>query len=68
MEKEIAEFADAIGAVRPQLEPESQKVLDANFRRGHYFTLSGNFLIIKLSRSKKPFWGLNKAIFEFLSP
>ena len=37
------------------------------FKRQNYFTINSRFLVIKISRSEKPFWGLTKAIIDFLN-
>jgi hypothetical protein len=37
------------------------------FKRQNYFTINDCFLVIKISRSERPFWGLTKAIIDFLN-
>jgi hypothetical protein len=48
MEKEIKEFTESIGAKKAD---EYRSI----FKRPNYFLLGKNFLIVKLSRSYKPF-------------
>ena len=59
MEREIKEFIEDIGAREPQHE-----LFRKVFKRRHYFKLSDKFMTVKISRIKKPFWGLPKAFVD----
>lgn len=71
MDREIREFTSAVGAIEPQRGDETYSTFRAIFRRSNYFILRGTapkpnkFLIVKISRSKTPFWGIGK---DFLDP
>lgn len=67
MEKEINEFADAIGAKEPNPTEQSHIAFRALFPRHNYFLLNRKFIIIKISRSKRPFWGIGKKYIDFLN-
>jgi hypothetical protein len=67
MEQEILDFAKAIGAKEPDPSNEHYKLFRQLFKRHNYFTLNGKFIIIKISRSKKPFWGVGKPFIDFLN-
>jgi hypothetical protein len=66
MEPEILEFATSIGATEPQEGDEIYRLYRSFFKEHNYFRHPSGFLVIKLSRSKKPFWGLHKNIMQFL--
>ncbi len=66
MEKEIIDFATAIGATEFDESEEHYAALKKIFRERNYFRHKAGFLIIKISRSKKPFYGLTKEILDFL--
>ncbi len=67
MEKEIQEFTTSIGATEPDSSSESYKKFRQLFKRQNYFVWNGTFLIVKISRSKKPFWGVGKEFIDFLN-
>jgi len=67
MEKEIIEFATAIGAIEPKEGDKHYDVVRRYFRERNYFKHEAGFLVIKISRSKKPFYGLTKEIIDFLN-
>jgi hypothetical protein len=67
MEPEIQKFVTSIGATEPDPSSDIYKTFRQLFKRHNYFILTGNFLIIKISRSKKPFWGVGKDYIEFLN-
>jgi len=67
MEREIQEFTASIGATEPDASSEIHKEFRQLFKRHNYFILNGNFLIIKISRSEKPFWGVGKDYIDFLN-
>ena len=57
IDKDIAEFVAAIGAKAPSPGNENYAKWKAIFKRSNYFFFNGKFMIVKISRSKKPFWG-----------
>ena len=67
MEPEIMKFAQAIGATEPDETDEIYSLYRMIFRERNYFRHPSGFLVIKLSRSKKPFWGLTREIIEALN-
>ena len=54
---EVIKFAQSVGA-----KPERQ----LGFRRRNYFKLNDTALIVKISRSDRPFWGVGKKALERL--
>ncbi|MBM4274378.1 MAG: hypothetical protein FJ134_07965 [Deltaproteobacteria bacterium] len=67
MDKEIYEFVIAIGATAPQPGDEVYHLWKKAFKRANYFLLENNFLIIKISRTEKYFWGVGKKYIDFLN-
>lgn len=67
MDKEISEFIEAIGAKEPSPGHSSYNLFRDVFKRSNYFRLNGVFLIIKISRSEKPFWGVGRKYIELLN-
>lgn len=67
MEPEIIKFAAAIGATEPDESDEIYSLYRSLFREHNYFRHPSGFLVIKLSRSKKPFWGLTREIIQALN-
>lgn len=73
MDREILEFTSAIGANEPQPADETYGAFRAIFRRSNYFILKdtpqkpNKFLIVKISRSKTPFWGIGKGFLDLLN-
>ena len=67
MDQEIKEFTQAIGATRPQPHEENYKLFKAVFRRANYFRHKNGAMIIKISRSERPFWGVGKKYIDFLN-
>lgn len=55
-EYEVQEFAESIGA-------EIKKI---SFFRGNVFYKEDKILLIKISRTQKPFWGLNGNLMDLL--
>lgn len=62
MEPEIIEFANSIGANELTEADEIYCLLPSLSHGLNYFKHSSGFLVIKISRSQKPFWGLTKRI------
>jgi len=67
MDNEIQEFTQAIGAVTPQLDSEKYVTFKTIFKRSNYFLLGNKFIIVKISRSEKPFWGIGKDFIDLLN-
>ncbi|MCI0696070.1 hypothetical protein L0337_29230 [candidate division KSB1 bacterium] len=67
MDQDISLFVDAIGAIEPKPGDEIYSKFKQIFRRSNYFIYEGHFLIIKISRSDRPFWGIGKAYVELLN-
>lgn len=67
MDIEIREFTQAIGAVTPPQGSEHYATFRSIFRRSNYFLLAGKFLMVKISRSANPFWGIGKDFVDLLN-
>lgn len=67
MDKDIREFVEAIGAIEPQPSDKNYHLFRTIFKRSNYFLLSGKFLVIKVSRSKRPFWGVGRNHIDLLN-
>lgn len=66
-DKDIAEFVAAIGAKAPSSVSENYAKWKAIFKRSNYFLFNGKFIIVKISRIKKPFWGVGKDFIDLLN-
>ena len=66
MSNEVREFTQKIGAEEPEKGTEFYSQYRRMFRRSNYFILNGKMLIIKISRSNPPFWGVGKKFVDFL--
>jgi len=67
MGNEVLEFAEAIGAKDMKSDPNFS-AYQALLRRQNYFVLGKNqFLVIKISRIERPFWGLRKKTVELFN-
>lgn len=64
IDEDIAKFVRAIGAMEPSPGDKNHQKWRGIFRRSNYFIFNNKFMIVKISRSKKPFWGLNKKIID----
>ena len=64
---DVKAFADAIGATEPSPESPNYQKWKMIFRRSNYFRWNGMFVVVKISRSKKPFWGVGKEILDLLN-
>ncbi|MFH1077138.1 MAG: hypothetical protein V1753_09980 [Pseudomonadota bacterium] len=62
--KDIDQFIAAIGAKEPTPDKENYWKWKAIFKRSNYFLFHGKFMIVKISRSKTPFWGVSKEFIE----
>ena len=67
MDNEIQEFSQAIGAVTPPPGSEDYSTFKSIFKRSNYFLLGNKFLMVKISRLEKPFWGIGKKFIDFLN-
>ena len=67
MGNEVKEFALSIGAKTPKPEDRNYFAFREIFKRPNYFILNGVFVIIKISRSAKPFWGVGKKYIDLLN-
>lgn len=67
MDREIEQFTKTIGATAPQSGDKIYAQFKTLFRRPNYFLMSGTFLIVKISRSSPPFWGVRKGIVELVN-
>jgi len=67
MDIEIKEFTDGVGATEPESSNEAHNLFRNLFQRSNYFLLKGRFLIVKVSRSPKPFWGVGKKFLELFN-
>jgi hypothetical protein len=63
---DILAFANAIGAQEPLQGSKYYADFRREFKRHNYFMLEKRFLIVKISRTKRPFWGVGKKFLEFL--
>ncbi len=63
MDEDIRAFAEDLGAIDLR-EIEEMRSL---FKRSNYFWLDGSILVIKISRSARPFWGVRREIIERLN-
>jgi hypothetical protein len=66
IDPDIARFVAAIGATGPFSNDAISALLRDLFKRPNYFVLGGRLLIIKISRSQKPFWGVGKEVIDLL--
>ncbi len=60
-------FTEAIGAKEPSPGSKDYTTWKAIFKRSNYFLFNGKLIIVKVSRSKKPFWGIGKDIIDLLN-
>ena len=67
MDREIYEFTQAVGAEEPQPGKEVYPMFRRFFPRSNYFLLGGKFLLVKISRSQRPFWGIGKKFVDILN-
>ena len=67
VDQDIKQFVDAIGAKEPSPDSETYAKWKAIFKRSNYFQFNGKLMIVKISRSKKPFWGVGKEFIDLLN-
>src|SRR5688572_29664939 len=63
---DILAFINAVGAIEPLQDSKYYAAFRHKFKRHNYFLLEKQFLIVKISRSNRPFWGVGKNFLEFL--
>jgi hypothetical protein len=64
IEPEVPEFAASVCATEPDESEEIYRIHRSIFRERNYFRHPAGFLVVKMSRSKTPFWGITKQIFD----
>lgn len=67
IDNDIEYFISEIGAKEPSPSSQNYSTWKAIFKRSNYFILNKKFIIVKISRSKKPFWGVGKDIIDILN-
>ena len=67
VDPDIEKFVEMIDAKEPLADDEHYVTFRRMFKRHNYFLLKGRFLIVKISRSDRPFWGLGKDFVDFLN-
>jgi hypothetical protein len=67
IDPDIKRFVDAIGASVPFAGTEDYSAFRKIFKRQNYFALSPHLLVVKISRSPKPFWGLTKSVIDSIN-
>ena len=65
MDPEVKEFTEGIGAYEPESSDEAYTLFKSLFKRSNYFLFKGRFIIVKVSRSQRPFWGVGKKFLDF---
>ena len=60
MDPEIKEFTEGVGAFEPKSSDESYTLFRTLFKRSNYLKIKERFIIVKVSRSQPPFWGVGK--------
>lgn len=67
IDKDVKNFVEAVGASEPSPDSENYYKWKAIFKRSNYFLINKTFMVVKISRSEKPFWGLGKKILDLLN-
>ena len=67
MDEQIRQFTQAIGATEPTPDDDTFKLWKTVFKRSHYFRFDKKYMIVKISRSKRPFWGVGKQFIDLLN-
>ena len=65
-DKDILSFVQNVGAEEPEEGTELYRRYRATFPRSNYFFLAGKLLVINISRSDRPFWGVGEKYLNFL--
>ncbi len=67
IDPDIVKFVEMVGATEPLAGDELHATFRRMFKRQNYFLLKERFLIVKISRTDKPFWGIGKKFVDFLN-
>jgi hypothetical protein len=67
IDADIAKFVVMVDAKEPLEGGEHYAIFRRLFKRHNYFTRKKRFLIVKISRSSKPFWGVAKDFIDFFN-
>lgn len=67
IDQDVKQFVDAIGAKDPSADSENYAKWKTLFKRSNYFQINGKLIIVKISRSKTPFWGVGKEFIDLVS-
>lgn len=65
-DRDILRFAEMVGAKEPEAGTELYTPFRKMFPTSNYFFLESKILIIKISHSTRPFWGVSKKYLDFL--
>ena len=65
-DRDILGFAQMVGANEPDEGTAAYIQFRSMFPHSNYFFLKGKILIIKISRSARPFWGVGEKYLNFL--
>ena len=63
----ISNTRNAIEEFTKEINAKKTSNTNRIFNRDNYYELDEKFLIIKISRSRRPFWGLSKKIIDYLT-
>ena len=67
MDEEVNVFIEGIGAFEPKPLDEPYATFRGLFKRSNYFILKERFIIVKVSRSPRPFWGVGRKYLDFFN-
>ncbi len=67
MAQEIDTFIKNIGAVTPNDQSDDYNKFRTMFKRNNYFILHSKYLMVKISRTEKLFWGIGKRFVDLLN-
>ena len=67
VDPDIHAFVEAIGANAPSPGSDDFDKWKSIFKRSNYFRFCGKIMMVKISRSEKPFWGAGKDILDLLN-
>jgi hypothetical protein len=66
MDEQIRQFAQGIGAIEPASNSVAYEKWRSVFRRPNYFLFHDKVIVVKISRSTPPFWGVGKKYIDLL--
>ena len=64
---DIEKFVSAVGGKEPSQNDENFAQWKSIFWRSSYFLVDGTFMIVKISRSQTPFWGVGRGFIELMN-